>query len=372
MYCMGLHRKRWSAGLTSPSPARRTYDEDYISLTRPNPPSNRNRPCRENSVCIDSLPQTPRAVAATGIQNVDTLLEGGLPVGAITEVVGPECSGRTSLAWSFLAGMMQATKVCAWIDVSNGLDPESAAATGVELSRLLWVRCGTQGVSHVESASQPAVALPEKYFAPPQIKRGLHGGGFGSHLRDEAKGLSNAIRGFFQSESILHLVEAQRSSHFERTPEQIPPITRQYKKTSSSKKPWSRIDQALRVADLLLQGGGFGAIVLDMCSTAPEDVLRIPLAMWFRYRAAAERTLTSFLLLTQHPCAKSSAELLLRLEPGDVHHDGNTVLNRMEHRLEVARRRLMPIRANIAPLRRTQQSATYTSWCGQTTWAGPR
>jgi hypothetical protein len=146
----------------------------------------------------------------------------------------------------------------------------------------------------------------------------------------------------------------------------------QYKKIPSSSKPWSRIDQALRVADLLLQGGGFSAIVLDMCSIAPDDALRIPLATWFRYRAAAERTLTTILLLTQHPCAKSSAELLLRLEPGDVHHEGSSVLNSMEHRLEVGRRRYMQIRTNVTPLRKHQQSDTNTSWCSRTIWAGPR
>ena len=139
-----------------------------------------------------------------------------------------------------------------------------------------------------------------------------------------------------------------------------------------STKPWSRIDQALRVADLLLQGGGFSAIVLDMCSIAPEDVLRIPLSTWFRYRAAAERTQTSILLLTQHPCAKSSAELLLRLEPGGVHHEGSTVLNGIEHRLEVARRRFAQTGTNVAPLCKLPQSATSANWCSRSPWAGPR
>jgi recombination protein RecA len=37
-------------------------------------------------------------VAPTGIPEIDALLHGGLPVGAISEIVGPECSGRTSLA----------------------------------------------------------------------------------------------------------------------------------------------------------------------------------------------------------------------------------------------------------------------------------
>ena len=68
--------------------------------------------------------------------------------------------------------------------------------------------------------------------------------------------------------------------------------------------------------DLLLQAGGFSAIVLDMASIELEHASRVPLATWFRYRAAAERTQACVLLLTQHGCAKSSTELLLRFEPG--------------------------------------------------------
>jgi RecA/RadA recombinase len=83
-------------------------------------------------------------VASTGIPSIDELLEGGLPLGAITEMVGPECSGRTSLALAFVSQMTRAGKVCAWVDVSNALDPESAAATGVDLSRLLWMESFAQ------------------------------------------------------------------------------------------------------------------------------------------------------------------------------------------------------------------------------------
>jgi recombination protein RecA len=41
-----------------------------------------------------------RPVAGTGIEALDEILEGGLPIGAISELVGPECSGRTFVPWS--------------------------------------------------------------------------------------------------------------------------------------------------------------------------------------------------------------------------------------------------------------------------------
>ena len=91
---------------------------------------------------LTPLPRIPSPVVPTGIQEIDTLLQGGFPVGALSEIVGQECSGRTSLALAFVAGLTQEGKVCAWVDVSDTLHPESAAALGVDLSRLLWIRCG--------------------------------------------------------------------------------------------------------------------------------------------------------------------------------------------------------------------------------------
>lgn len=78
-------------------------------------------------------------------------------------------------------------------------------------------------------------------------------------------------------------------------------------------KPWVRIEQALRTEDLLLQGGGFSAIVFDMGNIAPEHASRIPLATWFRYRAAAE-TQASILLLTQRSHKEEAAVRRFLLE----------------------------------------------------------
>ncbi|WP_433965114.1 ATPase domain-containing protein [Tunturiibacter gelidiferens] len=151
---------------------------------------------------LTPAPRTIRPVAATGIRPVDELLEGGLPLGAITEIVGSECSGRTSFALSFIAQMTQAAKVCAWIDVSNALSPESAAAIGMDLDRLLWVRCGVTNPISATPSSQSSFSLPERYLIAPPAKKGLHGGGFGPHPRGEAKGLSTAVGGLLRPEAV--------------------------------------------------------------------------------------------------------------------------------------------------------------------------
>ena len=144
------------------------------------------------------------------------------------------------------------------------------------------------------------------------------------------------------------------------------------KRPTPFSSPWARIDQALRATDLLLQGGGFSAIVLDMGGIAPECASRVPLATWFRYRAAAEQTSASILLLTQHACAKSSAELLLRFEPGNARQNEFTVFTGIEHQIEVIRRRFPHPPANVVPLRKQPQRVTTMSWQSRTAWAGPR
>jgi RecA/RadA recombinase len=50
------------------------------------------------------------------------------------ELVGEECSGRTSIALSFLARITASRKVCAWIEASNYFNPASAATAASTLS----------------------------------------------------------------------------------------------------------------------------------------------------------------------------------------------------------------------------------------------
>lgn len=315
-----------------------------------------------------------RPLAPIGVSEIDELLEGGLPIGAITEMVGPESSGRTAIALSFLSRLTHAGKVCAWVDVSDTLAPESAAAAGVDLSRVLWTRCG---VSKPEPRPPTAYnfSLPEKYLIPAPAKKGLHGGGCGGHPRNEVKGLPEAVSGLLRPEVIEpRCAEPQLRVRAEREIFMPQPKLRapQWNPRIRPYKPWSRIEQALRVADLLLQAGGFSAIVLDMASIVPEHASRVPLATWFRYRAAAERTQASILLLTQHPCAKSSSELLLRFQPGKARQDETTIFTGIEHRLEVERRRFTEAPANVIPLRKSPQRVNAARWKSQTTWAGAR
>ena len=86
--------------------------------------------------------------ASSGIAQIDALT-GGLPRGCLTEVCGPESSGRTTVMLAAIAAVTRREEICALIDASDALDPHSATAAGVNLERLLWVRCG----SHAQSSA---------------------------------------------------------------------------------------------------------------------------------------------------------------------------------------------------------------------------
>ncbi len=79
-------------------------------------------------------------LVSTGIPEMDARI-GGLPRGAMTEICGQPCSGRTSVLLAALAARTTEGEACALIDARNSFHPAAANAAGVQLDRLLWVRC---------------------------------------------------------------------------------------------------------------------------------------------------------------------------------------------------------------------------------------
>ena len=105
-------------------------------------------------------------MVSSGVPAIDALT-GGLPRGCLTEICGPASSGRTTLLLAALAAATRRGEFCVVVDASDALDPQSAADAGVELERLLWVRCGDDGPqsspqSH-SSTSLRAGSVTEKY-----------------------------------------------------------------------------------------------------------------------------------------------------------------------------------------------------------------
>jgi hypothetical protein len=170
-------------------------------------------------------------MARTGIAAVDAAV-GGLPRGCLTEITGPASSGRTGLLLSILAASTVRGEICALVDAEDSFDPCSAAAAGVRLERLLWIRC-----------------------------------------RHNA-------------------------------------------------------EHALKAADLLIQGGGFGLVVMDLGDTPAHTARRISLTSWFRLRRAVENTPTVLLALSRHSNAKTCASLILECAREQVRWKGGRRLLR--------------------------------------------
>ncbi|WP_027258891.1 recombinase RecA [Leisingera aquimarina] len=76
--------------------------------------------------------------SSTGSLGLDIALGiGGLPMGRIIEIYGPESSGKTTLTLHCIAEQQKKGGVCAFVDAEHALDPQYAAKLGVDLDELL-------------------------------------------------------------------------------------------------------------------------------------------------------------------------------------------------------------------------------------------
>jgi recombination protein RecA len=142
----------------------------------------------------------------------------------------------------------------------------------------------------------------------------------------------------------------------------------------SAKEVWTSLDRALRATDLLLNTGGFRIIVLDMGDVRPEQVRRIPLASWYRYRLQAEKSQVLFLLLTQTMCANSCASVALHCKEAQEQwqcateeKDGWPLLTGFQYSVSVERKRAL--REVAYSFGKKPVSGTETSWKRTTSWA---
>ncbi|MCB1341325.1 MAG: recombinase RecA, partial [Pseudooceanicola sp.] len=76
--------------------------------------------------------------SSTGSLGLDIALGiGGLPMGRIIEIYGPESSGKTTLTLHCIAEQQKKGGVCAFVDAEHALDPQYAKRLGVNLDELL-------------------------------------------------------------------------------------------------------------------------------------------------------------------------------------------------------------------------------------------
>src|ERR1700730_9570024 len=200
-------------------------------------------------------------MVSSGISQLD-LLTGGIARGCLTEICGTASSGRTSVLLFALARATQRGEVCALVDASDAFNPASAAAAGMERSRLLWVRCGEKYPSRKHSSAARRAGCAK--------------------TSDSCQGMPSGIPQVAEKKVGFRRWEAQ-------------------------------LGQMLKVTDLLLQSNGFGMIALDLGDVPVSSARRIPLTSWFRFRRAIEHTPTALLVLEQQPIAGSCSSVLLKV-----------------------------------------------------------
>jgi hypothetical protein len=98
------------------------------------------------------------------------------------------------------------------------------------------------------------------------------------------------------------------------------------------------LEQAFKVADMLLQSGGFGLIAVDL-SSIPERIIRkIPISTWFRFSRVIEKQPAALVFIGQESHATSCAGLVLRVNAEPVLFPGN-LFTQFNLKVEVARGR---------------------------------
>ncbi|MCY9861271.1 recombinase RecA [Vibrio coralliirubri] len=136
---------------------------------------------------------------STGSLSLDIALgAGGLPMGRIVEVYGPESSGKTTLTLEVIAQAQREGKTCAFIDAEHALDPIYAQKLGVNIDELLISQpdTGEQALEIVDALARSGAVdlLVVDSVAALTPKSELEGEMGSSHVGLQARLLSQSMR----------------------------------------------------------------------------------------------------------------------------------------------------------------------------------
>lgn len=140
---------------------------------------------------VDAIP--------TGSLSLDIALGvGGIPRGRITEIYGPEASGKTTLAQHIVAEAQKLGGTCAFVDMEHALDPKYAAICGVDVDSLLISQpdMGEQALEITEtlvrSGAVDVVVIDSVAALVPRAE--IEGDMGDSHMGMQARLMSQALR----------------------------------------------------------------------------------------------------------------------------------------------------------------------------------
>jgi hypothetical protein len=117
-----------------------------------------------------------------------------------------------------------------------------------------------------------------------------------------------------------------------------------------------RLDHAMKAVDLILHGGGFGLVALDLCEIPLTVLQRIPLSYWHRFRLAVANTPSALVVVGNQANAKSCAVRQLELAPASAAWPGQKPFQRLSGRaIRLSSRK--PVQSESATLWVEAQSA---------------
>ena len=135
----------------------------------------------------------------TGALALDLALGvGGLPRGRVTEIYGPESSGKSTLAMHVVAEAQRNGGICAYIDAEHAMDPVYARAIGVDVDELLISQpdTGEQALEIadmlVRSAAIDVIVVDSVAALTPRAE--IEGEMGDSHVGLQARLMSQALR----------------------------------------------------------------------------------------------------------------------------------------------------------------------------------
>ncbi|PJC37356.1 recombinase RecA [Candidatus Peregrinibacteria bacterium CG_4_9_14_0_2_um_filter_53_11] len=140
----------------------------------------------------------PIEVISTGSISLDVALGGGIPRGRVTEIYGPESSGKTTLTLHVIAEAQKAGGQCAFVDAEHALDPEYARRIGVDVENLLVSQpdSGEQALEITETLvrSNAVDVIVVDSVAALTPKAEIDGEMGDSHMGLQARLMSQALR----------------------------------------------------------------------------------------------------------------------------------------------------------------------------------
>jgi hypothetical protein len=176
--------------------------------------------------------------------------------------------------------------------------------------------------SEIASRFGSAFKLPEKRPAEiistgiPQIDAFIFGG-LPRGAITEVCGPASSGRTSFMLSALAHASQHEEVCALVDTNNSFDPKSAARAEIKFERLLWIRcandLEHAFKAADLLLQGGGFGLVLLDLGDVPAKAAKRIISSWWYRFRRTLEATPTALVVIAEESCVRSCATLALAL-----------------------------------------------------------